>query len=140
MSELSLTVSRRINAPAEKVFEAWLDPKMLTRFMLPASGMEVPRAETDPRVGGRFEIIMVAGGNEMPHGGVYKEIDRHQRLVFTWESPMTTEGSTVTLTFTPAGDAATDVELTHEKFPSEESRDNHKGGWSAILDKLNEVV
>ena len=29
MTDLSLTVSRTINAPLEKVFNAWLDPEMI---------------------------------------------------------------------------------------------------------------
>ncbi|MCB1385100.1 MAG: SRPBCC domain-containing protein [Nitratireductor sp.] len=140
MTELSLSVSRRINAPAEKVFNAWLDPKMLARFMLPGETMSVPKAETDPRVGGRFDIIMATPDREIPHGGIYKAIDPHTRIVFTWESPFSIDGSMVTLTFTAVGAGATDVELTHVKFPSEESRDNHQGGWTAILAKLAETV
>ncbi len=136
MSELTLTVRKSIPAAVEKVFDAWLDPAMLARFMTPGEGMTVPRAETDPKVGGRFTIIMAAGDQEIPHHGTYKAIEPHSRLVFTWESPFSEPDSTVTLTFTPDGAAATDVELTHVRFPSEESRANHEGGWIAILDVL----
>lgn len=136
MSELTLTVRKSIPAPASEVFDAWLDPKMLARFMMPGDGMTVPKAETDPKVGGRFTIIMAAGEQEIPHHGIYKAIEPHSRLVFTWESPFSEPDSTVTLTFTPSGAAATDIELTHVRFPSEESRANHEGGWTAILDVL----
>lgn len=135
MTELSLTVSRQIAAPIESVFNAWLDPRMLARFMTPGAGMTVPKAEADPVEGGRFAIIMKAGENEIPHAGTYQEITRHSRLVFTWESPFSVDGSTVTLDFS-GKDGMTNVALTHVKFASEESRDNHKGGWSAILDAL----
>lgn len=139
MTELSLNVSRTINAPAETLFNAWLDPAMLARFMLPGEGMSVPKAETDPVEGGRFDIIMQAGEQDIPHAGTYQKIDRHSQLVFTWESPMSVDGSTVTLDFKPV-EGGTEVNLNHVKFSNEESRDNHQGGWAGILSKLDETV
>ncbi len=139
MNDMSITVNRKISAPVERVYNAWLDPDMLAKFMLPGDGMTVPKAESDARVCGRFTIIMAAGGNEIPHGGEYKVIDRHSKLVFTWESPFSIDGSTVTLNFAESGDGGTDLELIHVKFPSEESRNNHEGGWSSILAKLGET-
>lgn len=46
----SLTIARLIPASHERVFDAWLDPARLARFMLPREG---GRAEVtvDPRVG-----------------------------------------------------------------------------------------
>jgi uncharacterized protein YndB with AHSA1/START domain len=139
MTELTLNVSRTINATPEKLFNAWLDPKMLARFMLPGDGMSVPSATCDPVEGGRFDIIMRAGDQDIPHAGTYKKIDRHTQLVFTWESPFSVDGSTVTLKFTPV-DAGTRVDLNHVKFPSQESRDNHDGGWVAILAALETIA
>ena len=139
MTELSLTVNRRINAPAQKVFDAWLDPKMLARFMIPGEGGRVPKAETDPKVGGRFHIVMTSGDKEIPHEGSYRTINPHTQIVFSWESPFSADGSMVTLNFKPAGANATDLELVHEKFANEQSRDGHTGGWTAILAKLAET-
>lgn len=135
MSELSTSVSRNIAAPRSKVFEAWLNPEMLAKFMTPMPGTTVPVAKSDATEGGRFEIVMAVGENEIPHSGTYKEISPHERLVFTWESPFSVPDSTVTLHFAEA-DGGTDVTLTHVKFPSEEARDNHKGGWTGILEAL----
>ena len=140
MSELELTTKRHIDAAMSAVFEAWLNQELLARFMLPGEGMSVPRANVDPQVGGRFEIIMMAGDKEIPHGGEYKEIDPHSRIVFTWESPFSIDGSTVTLNLSAASGSGTDVELTHVKFPDEQSRDNHRGGWDHILKTLNDVL
>lgn len=133
MTDLSLTVRKTIAAPTKAVFDAWLDPAMLTKFMTPGEGMSVPKAETDPKVGGTFTIIMAAGEQEIPHHGTYKEITPHSRLVFTWQSPFSEPDSTVTLNFTPNGDDATDIELVHVKFRDEEMRGNHEGGWTSIL-------
>jgi len=139
MTDLTLTAERTIAAPPKAVFDAWLDPAMLTRFMVPGPGMGCPEATSDPKVGGRFSLLMQAGEDKMPHGGTYREITPHSRIVFTWESPFSAEGSTVTLDFTPEG-AGTHVVLNHVKFVSEESRDNHMGGWTHILATLDSTL
>jgi uncharacterized protein YndB with AHSA1/START domain len=136
MTDLTLTVERTINAPQEDLFNAWLNPDMLRKFMMPAPGMNVPKASNDPKTGGTFDIVMQAGDNEIPHSGTYREISPHDRIVFTWVSPYSVDDSTVTLTFNPVAEG-TQVTLTHIRFVDEESRDNHQGGWMGILDALN---
>ncbi len=139
-TELSMETSRTIAAPRDKVFDAWLNPDMLAKFMMPAPNMSVPEAKSDAREGGRFKIVMLAGDQEMPHEGTYKTIDRPNRLAFTWESPFSTlEDSTVTVDFADAQNG-TEVTLRHVRFPSEEIRDNHQGGWTRILETLSDVV
>lgn len=139
MTDLSLTVERTINASQKAVFDAWLNPEMLGKFMHPAAGMSAPRVSSDPKEGGAFEIVMKAGDNEMPHTGVYREISPHDRIVFTWESHASIEDSTVTLTFAPT-ENGTHVTLQHDRFLNEEMRDNHNGGWTNILETLDNVV
>ena len=56
--EYSVTVRREIAAPAEDLFDAWLDADSLGSWLRPA-GIRETRAETDPRVGGAFRIVMV---------------------------------------------------------------------------------
>ena len=131
-TELSLEVTHHLPFPPDRVFDAWPDPATLAKFMLPAPGMAAPKVTTDPRVGGRFLIVMQTPDADLPHEGEYLVIDRPNRLQFTWISAYTQEDSTVTLEFTPSG-AGTDIRLTHVRFPSTESRDNHQGGWGAIL-------
>lgn len=136
MTDLTLTVERTIKAPQKDVFNAWLDPEMLQKFMVPAPGMSVSLASNEPKKGGRFDIVMKAGEDEIPHSGTYKEIDPYNRIVFTWVSPFSIDDSTVTLTFASV-DTGTHVTLTHIRFPDAEARDNHAGGWSGILDALD---
>ena len=59
-------------------------------------------------------------------------LDRPRRLRFSWESPYSTDDSTVTLDFAEIDSAATWVELTHVKFLHEEARSDHEGGWGNI--------
>jgi len=140
MTELSISLNKTINAPIGKVFDAWLDAKTLSKFMTPMPGMPEPRTESDGREGGHFTILMMVGDQEIPHKGEYLEVKRPDKLVFTWISPFSTEGSTVTIKFTALDDNSTAIDFTHVKFPDEESRNDHEGGWTAILDKLNAVV
>ena len=140
MNDLTVNISKTINAPIEKVFDAWLDPAMLTQFILPAPGMPQPEVENDPRQGGRFTIVMQVGDDKIPHSGSYLAVERPRRLKFSWESPYSTDDSTVTLDFDEIDANSTRVELTHVKFLHEEARSDHEGGWGNILDMLDRVI
>lgn len=140
MTDLTVNIEKKINAPIEKVFDAWLDPAMLTRFILPDPTMAQPEVENDAREGGRFSIIMRVGDERMPHGGSYLVIDRPHRLEFSWESAYSTDDSTVTLEFSAIDATTTKVTLNHVKFLHEEARSDHEGGWGNILARLAEVI
>ena len=128
----TVIVRREIAAPAQELFDAWLDPASLAIWMRP-SDTQRSTISVDPRVGGKFEIVMHTPNGAVPHRGTYQEIDRPRRLVFTWNSPYAGEhGSLVTVEFRPAR-GATEIVLTHEKLPSEEMVKAHTKGWSDIL-------
>lgn len=137
--ELTLTLSRTINAPVEKVFDAWLNPETLAKFMIPGSGMCEPDVSTDAVEGGCFSILMSASDKELPHTGVYQKILPHSQIVFTWQSAQSIDGSTVTLNFQPNA-SGTLIELQQVKFFSEEARAAHNGGWQAILLHLDQLL
>ena len=139
MSELELTVEKTIKAPIEKVYKAWLNPELLAQFMRPAADVSIPEVAVDAKVGGKFKIIMMSGENSLPHSGEYKELTPFTKMVFTWESPFSMEGSTVTLNL-KAHDGGTHISLHQIKFPSEESRNNHNGGWTKILSTLDSFL
>ena len=140
MTDLIVNISKTIQAPIEEVFDAWLNPEMLSQFILPMKGMPQPQTENDPHEGGGFTIIMQVGDEKIPHTGTYLTINRPHELVFTWESPFSIEGSTVALRFLALDDNQTSLELTHRKFIDEQTRSNHEGGWGNILDTLGDVV
>lgn len=140
MNELTIEVSKTISASAEAIFDAWLDPKKLASFVLPKPGMPHPEVSNDPRIGGGFEIIMQVGDNKIPHHGEYLEMDRPNRLSFTWNSPFSADGSVVSIALEQVEDMKTEVTLTHTRFPNQESYENHKIGWGHILDALEEVA
>lgn len=139
MAELTVNINKIIHAPIEKVFDAWLNPKILSKFMMGMPGMPESDVETDAREGGHFTIIMHYRGEKFPHTGKYLEIRRPDKLVFTWASHHSLDDSSVTLNFTKIDDNQTNTS-SHVKFIDEEARSAHEGGRGHILDKLSEVM
>ena len=138
-TDLMLRLTQFVSASVERVFDAWLDPLQLEKFMRTGPTQTVGRVETDPRVGGRYLIEMVTESGAKLHHGEYREIDRPHRLAFTWNSPHASPDSVVTLTFRPVA-GGTEVTLEHDRFPSDGARNGHEKGWTAILGELAALV
>jgi uncharacterized protein YndB with AHSA1/START domain len=131
-----LTLKRRINAPAAKIYQAWTDPEKMMRSYAPA-GADTLKAETDARVGGRFRVLMrTPDGEHHDVSGVYREVVPNEKLVFTWQWRSKPEWeSLVTITLKRDG-GATILTLTHEQLPDEAERDGHRNGWTGAIEKL----
>lgn len=140
MTDLTLKITKKIQAPIERVFEAWLNPETLSRFMMPMPGMDHPKVQCDPKLGGKFEILMDVGGNLVSHSGEYVALERPNKLAFTWVSPASLEDSVVTIELSSVGETATNIALTQVKFIDEQHRSNHEGGWSNILSSLDGLL
>lgn len=136
----SLTIKRRVAAPPARCFRAWTDPKELKQWFGPAR-VECIRAEADPRVGGRYLIVMQSPSGESHEvSGVFREVVADRKLVFTWawrDAPE--KESLVTVEFEPDG-SATALTVTHEEFTDADARDRHNQGWTGALDKLAAYV
>ncbi len=135
-----LTLERRIRAPREKVFDAFVTPALMKAWMCPR-GMTVPEASADPRPGGRFSVTMLArDGDRHTAAGVYQEIKRPERLVYTWQwqNPELPNVETlITVSFVER-DGVTELRMTHSGFPDAGLRDSHNQGWNSSLNNLVE--
>ncbi|HEX2100782.1 MAG TPA: SRPBCC domain-containing protein, partial [Candidatus Synoicihabitans sp.] len=80
---ITIAVTHRFSASAERVFDAFLDPRKAAQFMFVTEGGEIVRCDIDPRVGGKFVITDRRQGEDVAHEGEYLEIERPRRLVFT---------------------------------------------------------
>ena len=137
----SLTLTRRLKAPAAKVFAAWTDPQLITRWWHPVASNDRVEAEIDLRIGGRFRVrVHTAGGEQHDVGGEYREIVPHSRLVFTWAWHSTPEReSLVTVALEDITDG-TLLTLSHQRFFDEAARDRHQVGWCVALDSLVRLI
>ena len=138
----SLRLTREYPVAPEKVWRAWTDPQALKRWWAPEPGDQVSIAELDVRVGGRFRIVFGGPqGNAHEVQGIYREVVRNRKLVFTWTWPNSTpeRESLVTIDFRPDG-TGTELVFTHEQFFDDTVRDSHRAGWSAALASLDQFL
>jgi uncharacterized protein YndB with AHSA1/START domain len=145
----TVLLARRLAQNPERVFDAWLDPVKIQKWIVGASRSDqVSRIVVEPQVGGAFSFVVVRDGRELEHLGGYVEIHRPRRLAFTWGvvSGHATTGvraasagagpssSLVTLDFAPAG-AGTELRLTHEGVPEDQALRTEES-WSKIIQAL----
>lgn len=137
-----LTVSRHIRAPRERVFDAFVDPEQMQRWMCPR-GMSVAALSVDARVGGRYRLTMRSrDGEDFTVAGEYRELVRPERLVYTWQWQREDLGGAPTLVsvaFVAAADG-TEVRVRHSGFGAGAERDAHESGWQSTLNNLVDRV
>lgn len=149
LTDRELVLTRIIDAPREKVFAAWTNPELVKQWFAPKP-WTTPVAELDVRPGGASLIVMRSPeGRDFPNPGIYLDVVKNERLVFTdayvkaWE-PSEKPFMTAIITFEDAGGgktkytacvrhwSAADLEA-HEKMGFHE-------GWGQCADQLNALV
>jgi uncharacterized protein YndB with AHSA1/START domain len=139
----ALYLERIFDASPERVFAAWTEPQLLKRWWGPV-GSTIVAAEVDLRVGGRYRLGIQQPSAPEPYfvSGAYQVIEPPHKLVFTWrwENPAMDIGdSLVSLEFRPKG-KKTQLQLTHERLPTPETRLRHQEGWLSILENLSSFL
>ena len=148
-NDRELVLARIIDAPREKVYRCWTDPKLMPQWFAPKP-WETPKVEVDVRAGGSCLIVMRGpDGQEFPNRGVYLEVIENEKLVFTdaytsaWvpsEKPFMT--ATVLLEDLGNGRTkytATAVHWTAEDKKTHEEMGFHEG-WGKCADQLAELL
>ena len=120
-------------APPEEVFQMFVDPSRLVRWIGRA-------AELEPRPGGRFRFEIEQG---QYCEGEYVELDppRALEVSWGWTDPffnLPPGSSRVRVELAPSG-GGTRLRLTHDRLPGE-IRLLHDEGWSAFLGRLVAVM
>lgn len=134
-----LTITRSFDAPRALVWKAWTDPEHFFKWWGPRHHPAVD-VDLDVRVGGRWRHCLrsTVTGDELWHGGVFREVTPPERLVFTftWEEEGDRGVETiVTVTFVER-DGTTVMTLHQTPFQSDYQRDDHDGGWNSSFDRL----
>jgi uncharacterized protein YndB with AHSA1/START domain len=147
-SDRDLVLTRIIDAPREKVYRAWTEPALLKQWFAPLP-YTTPVAELDVRPGGACLVVMrTPDGNDMPNPGVYLDVVKNERLVFTdaytkaWE-PAAKPFMTVILTFeNQGGKTKYTARVRHWTIADREMHEKmgfHQG-WGQCADQLAALV
>jgi len=144
-SDRELVLTRLIDVPREKLWRCWTEPELMVQWFTPAPWKTI-HAETDVRPGGSSYIVMQGpDGTEMPNRGVYLEVVKNEKLVFTdaytraWE-PSENPFFTGILTFEDAGNGQTRytaraLHWTKENREAHEKMGFHEG-WGVATDQM----
>ncbi|HEU4621700.1 MAG TPA: SRPBCC family protein [Burkholderiaceae bacterium] len=144
--ELSLV--RTINASPDKVFRAWTEPELLMQWFTPKP-WTVASAELDVRPGGTQLVVMRSPeGREFPNRGVYLDVVKNERIVFTdayTSAWVPSEKAFFTAVITFEDDAGKTKYTARVLHWNEADRLTHENmgfhqGWSMATDQLEELV
>jgi uncharacterized protein YndB with AHSA1/START domain len=131
----TISITRRFDFPMERVFDAWLDPAKVGKWLFATPTGTMVRVEIDPRIGGTFNITERRGDEDVEHVGTYLELDRPRRLVFSFAVPKySTLVTRVSIDLKPLPGGC-ELTLTQEGTPPEWI-DRTREGWGKIVDGL----
>lgn len=136
MNSQTVTVRRVLSASREEVFDAWLDAEGMREWMRPGPITSCEVA-LEPRVGGRFRIVMMASGVQFVNTGEFLVLDRPAKLQFTWISTRWENRETLVTVDLYKHEDRCELVLTHERFPIEHSASQLVKGWTSILENLD---
>jgi uncharacterized protein YndB with AHSA1/START domain len=147
--ERELVFAREMVGTPAMLFRAWSEPDLLKRWFAPRPWQCV-QFDLDLRVGGGSHVIMRSPeGADFPSRGVYLEVERDRKIVFTdaytegWR-PSETPFITAIVTFDDLGNGRT-LYTARVRHWTKADRERHESmgfhaGWSAAADQLQDVV
>jgi uncharacterized protein YndB with AHSA1/START domain len=144
-----LTLTREIDAPAEKLFKAWTTPELMKEWFCPKP-WRVTEAVLDVRSGGNSFILMEGpNGEQAPNAGVYLEVIPNRKIVFTdaytsaWV-PSQKPFMTGIIEFEDLGNGRTKYTATAVHWTAEDKETHEKmgfhEGWGTAADQLEQIV
>ena len=135
MEKTVVTVESTIQAPVEKVWESWTQPRHIVKWCNASDDWHTPRAENDLRVGGSFVSRMEAKDGSMgfDFGGIYDAVRKNEYIEYTMG-----DGRKVQITFYPKGKETKVVESFEAE--TQNSVELQRGGWQAILDNFKKYT
>ena len=140
----SVSAERRFAVPADKVFDAWLDPVLAAKWLFATPNGEMIKAEIDAQVGGEFCLVERRENEDIEHFGEFIELVRPTRIVFDFcvnqSETSRVAVDIVAVAGVPEG-AGCELRLTHTMHPRWASfAERSKQGWEMMLEGLGEEV
>ena len=137
---LKLSIKREFNTPVEMLFKIWTDPVLVTKWFAPGA-MAVAEADVDATEGGHYRIVMQSpDGEQYIVSGIYQEIVKDEKLVFTWKWQDSDNTTKVKVLFKIRPEDTSALELIHTEFIDQESCDKHEQGWNGCLNNLIKAI
>lgn len=138
-SNTNAVVVYYFNISSDKIFEAWIDPEKVKKWMFPKG--DIQRVEIDGSVGGSFSFVDLREGREIDHRGEYLEIDRPKRLVFTWGIPKESPDAARVIIDIISTKTGCELTLTHELHPEwSDFAPQTEQAWRNMLEAMDEVL
>jgi len=135
MEKTKITVETTVNAPVEKVWEAWTKPEHVTRWCQASDDWHAPYAENDVRKDGKFKTTMAAkdGSVSFDFEGVYTTVKPNQLIEYVMS-----DGRKVKVVFLQEGSR---TKVT-ETFEAENTHpiEVQRGGWQSVLDNFKKYT
>jgi uncharacterized protein YndB with AHSA1/START domain len=135
----SLRLVRVIKAPAERIYQCFLDADAYAKW-IPPHGFTGKVHQMEPKVGGTFRMSFSTINRSWSHsfGGQYLELVPYKRIVHTdkFEDESMGKGTmTVTIDLKPVKDG-TQVTIVQSGIPKGPAGEGAPYGWSQSLDNL----
>jgi uncharacterized protein YndB with AHSA1/START domain len=130
-AKTAITVEATVNAPVEKVWSCWTEPKHITQWCAASDDWHAPYAENDVRVNGTFKTTMAAkdGSFSFDFGGVYTHVVPNKSIKYEMS-----DGRKVDISFEGKGNETRVIETFDAE--AENPVDMQRAGWQAILDNF----
>ena len=137
-------VRHRFAAPPTRVFAAFADGALVSRWLTPSPDVALEVRQFDFRVGGDYRFAYhVPGKGTMLVSGVYRLIEPPSTIVFSWniEPPDEHAGirSEVTIALTPDG-SGTRLVIRHVQLDQLGAAERHAEGWRGAIHHLAAVL
>ena len=130
-----IVCTRRFEASCDELFDAWVNPSTLTKWLFTTATSELHRAEFEPWEGGNWTVVDRREGEYFAATGQYLQINRPHRLIFTFGMlQLCAEFVHVGVEIARAA-AGSELTLTHEYLPWMGTR-SPENGWHAMFEML----
>jgi len=131
----AITVTALVNAPVDKVWKCWSEPKHITNWCQASDDWHAPYAENDLRKDGKFKTTMAArdGSVSFDFEGIYTNVEQHKLIEYAMA-----DGRKVKITFSSKGKETEVV----ESFDPEGTNplEMQRQGWQSILNNFKKYT